>query len=86
MQGARLVKRLRRDVKALFRIDPSLGAAARLIGDRLVTTEKRIVQGLLDYALFLRAVRAEGDPASRGGPTFHDVEDLARHLNDLAAA
>lgn len=85
-QSARLVKRIRRVVKAYFRADPAVAAAVRTTGERLVAIEKRIVQGLLDYALFLRALRAEGDPASQGGPVFDDVEALARHLGDLAAA
>jgi hypothetical protein len=84
--SARLAKRIRKEVKAYFKTDPSLGAAARAVGDKLIATDKRIVEGLLDYALFLRALRAEGDPASRGGPVFDDAAALAKHLDTLAAA
>lgn len=83
---ARLEKRVRRDVKALFKVDPSIGAALRDVGQRLNRTDRRIVEALLDYALFLRAIRAEADPESRGGPVFDDPAALARHLDSLADA
>lgn len=82
----RLTKRIRRDVKAHFRVDPSLGAATRAVGDRLIATDKRIVEGLLSYALFLRALRADGDPDSRGGRTFDTPDDLGAYLDSLVAA
>lgn len=81
----RLNKQVRRDVKELFKIDPSLGAAGRTIGDALIATEKRIVEDLLDFALVLRAVWAEASGEDRGGQTFGDAETLKRHLDALAA-
>ncbi|GJE70286.1 hypothetical protein [Methylorubrum podarium] len=85
-QGARLQKRIAREVKTAFRTDPSLAAAHRAFGGRIVATEKRIVDALLDYALFLRAVRADIDPAARGGRTFETTDDLAGYLAGLGAA
>lgn len=84
--GARLQKRIAREVKAVFQSDPSLAAAHRAFGGRIVTTEKRIVDALLDYALFLRAVRAEIDPLARSGPTFDTSDGLANYLSGLGAA
>ncbi|MEH3120256.1 MAG: hypothetical protein PGN25_22415 [Methylorubrum populi] len=84
--GARLQKRIAREVKPVFQTDPSLAAAHRAFGGRIVATEKRIVDALLDYALFLRAVRAEIDSSTRGGPTFETSDSLARYLAGLGAA
>jgi hypothetical protein len=83
--GARLQKRIAREVKTAFQTDPSLAAAHRAFGGRIVATEKRIVDALLDYALFLRAVRAEIDPAARGGRVFEATDDLARYLASVGA-
>ncbi|MCJ2074061.1 hypothetical protein MKK68_00040 [Methylobacterium sp. E-016] len=83
--SSRLVKRIRREVKAMFEIDPSVAAAARDGGNRLIATDKKIVEALLDYALFLRALRAEGSGEAHGGPTFDNADDLQRHLDSLAA-
>jgi len=35
----------------------------------------------MDIALFLRAVRAQMDPESRGGPTFDDPKELKRYID-----
>jgi len=85
MLSRRLIKRVHRDVKGLFKIDPSLGAVGRTTGDALIATERRIVEDLLDFALVLRAVRAEASGEDRGGPMFDDAEALKRHLDALAA-
>lgn len=84
-QSARSDKRLRREVKTLFKVDPSVGAAAREYADRLLATDRRIVEALLDWALILRAIRAEGSGEARGGPVFDNADDLAKHLDALAA-
>jgi hypothetical protein len=85
-QGGRLQKRIAREVRATFQSDPSLAAAHRAFGGRIVATERRIVDALLDYALFLRAVRADIDPAARGGRTFETTDDLAGYLVGIGAA
>lgn len=85
-EAARLAKQIRRDVKAIFKIDPSLAAIYRSTGERLIAIDKRIIAVILDFALFLRASLAEFDPDSRGGPTFSNGADLAKHLESLLAA
>ncbi|MEN3238901.1 hypothetical protein PUR29_36310 [Methylobacterium ajmalii] len=85
-RGARAQRQITRDVKATFKVDPSLAAARRAFGARITATEKRVIEALLEYALFLRAVRAEINPASRGGQTFETMDDLERALASLGAA
>lgn len=85
MLAARLVKRVRREVKAMFKVEPSVAAVSRAAGQTLIATDKRIVEELLDFALVLRAIRAEAAGEDQGGPTFDDPADLKRYLDDLAA-
>lgn len=85
-RGASLQRKMAREVKAAFKVDPSVAAARRAFGGRIVATEKKVVDALLDYALFLRAVRADINPASRGGRTFDNAADLERQLASLGAA
>ena len=85
-RAAREERRHKRSVKASFASDPSVGAARRAFGQRIVAVEKRVIEALLDYALFLRAIRSEIDPRARGGPTFSSTADLQRHLAGLGAA
>ena len=86
LKARRADKQEGRIIKQLFKSDPSLAASRRTFGQKLIATEKRIVEAMLDYALFLRAVRAEIDPSSRGGPAFSDPRDLQKHLEGLVAA
>lgn len=79
-------KDIRRQVKAAFRRDPAVAAAIRETGERMIATDKRLQEELLDYALFLRAIRSDCDPESRGGPTFDNAEDLSSYLDSLVAA
>lgn len=83
---SRLKKRIARDVKRMFSVDPSVAAIMRAVGARLARTDERIVEGLLGLALYLRALRAEGDPESHGGLTFDDAAGLTRYLESLTAA
>jgi hypothetical protein len=85
-QQSRMAKRVRRDHKKLFAEDPSLAAVERAFASRVFATDDRIIEALLDYALFLRAFRAERDPEARGGPTFDDPAALKRHLDALIGA
>ncbi len=84
-QSGRLVKRIRRDVKAMFQADPSIGAVGRTAGAKLIATDRRIVDELLEFSLVLRSIRAEASGEDQGGPTFDDPEALKRHLDSLAA-
>jgi len=85
-QQSRMAKRVRRNHKRLFAEDPSLAAVERAFASRVFATDDRIIEALLDYALFLRAFRAERDPEARGGPTFDDPAALKRHLDALIGA
>lgn len=82
----RNAKHLARLVKQTFRTDPAVAAAYRSVGQRLIDLDKRLIGAALDYALFLRAIRAEADPRSRGGPVFDDPDALAAYLAGPAAA
>jgi hypothetical protein len=83
--SARLAKRIRRDVTALFKMDPSLGAVCRTIGDTLIATDKGIVERLLGCALVLRVLRAAASSGDRGAPACDDPGALRQYLDDLAA-
>ena len=52
----------------------------RQLDDRVGAAIGRFYAEGRDFALFLRALRAEVDPDSRGGPTFNSGEDLERYL------
>jgi hypothetical protein len=86
VQIARLRKRIDRDVKRMFAVDPSIAAVMRTVGQRLTAIDDRLVEGLLDLALYFRALKAEGDPASRGGEIFDDPNALQRHLESIISA
>lgn len=82
----RFAKKVERDAKRLFAIDPALGAAVRAVGQQLIEEDKRAIEAQLDYALFMRAFRAEFDPETRGGPVFNDPDDLEAYLRQATAA
>lgn len=84
--SARLAKRINRDVKAMFKQDPSVAAVQRSFGAEIIATEKRMISTLLDFALFLRTCRAQFDAESRGGKTFDSESDLSEYLSGLLAA
>lgn len=52
----------------------------RALQDRMAIRGRRRLEAVDDLVLFLRAMRAEADPGSRGGPTFEDPDALARHI------
>jgi hypothetical protein len=86
LQVVRLRKRIDRDVKRMFAIDPAVAAVMRTTGQQLTAVDERIVEGLLDLALYFRALRAEGDPSSREGEVFDDPKALQRHLESIISA
>lgn len=83
--SARMAKRIARDTKRDFARDPSLGAVRRAFGEKLLRIDQEVIESILDYALFLRAFRAERVPESRGGPTFGDAAELSRFLDSQLA-
>ncbi|MDN3627421.1 hypothetical protein [Methylobacterium isbiliense] len=46
----------------------------------MIALSERFFRGAQELDLFLRAVRAEMDPESRGGPTFDNPDDLEAYL------
>lgn len=68
------------DLTSMVAGDPAIGAAARDINRGLLETDDRVIEALLDYALFLRAFRAERHRAARGGPVFGPGDDLRDYL------
>ncbi|MCJ2140064.1 hypothetical protein [Methylobacterium sp. E-066] len=47
---------------------------------RLTDIGQRFLANGKEFALFLRALRAELDPETRGGPTFDNADDLEAYL------
>lgn len=77
---ARSIKQARRDVKTAFATDPSLGAVLRDAEKRFHIIEERVIDDLLEHALFVRAFKADRDPLAKGGPAFSKPEDLEEYL------
>ncbi|KAA2241125.1 hypothetical protein [Salinarimonas soli] len=78
----RLQKRMRRVEKTF---PPALRPRVKAQHDRMFSIGRRFYEEGLDYAAFLRAARAEFDPASRSGPTFDNPDDLERYLTQAIA-
>lgn len=83
--AARMQKRAERQAKFEAKSYPSVSLARRKILKRLLETDKRLIEAILDHALFIRALRSEIDPATQGAPTFSDATDLHRYLAGLGA-
>lgn len=52
----------------------------RAVHDRTISRDRRRLAAVDDLVLVLRAMRAEADPDSRGGPVFDDPEALERYI------
>lgn len=78
-------KHNRRSTKKLFALDPSAGAVARSVDARIRAIDVDVLDRMLDFALFLRAFRAERMPSARGGPVFDNEDDLGRYLDRVVA-
>ena len=77
----RLQRGFRKGQKEAHAISPRAGAALAEVDNRLFSYLKRDLEERMDIALFLRAVRAQMDPESRGGPTFDDPKELKRYID-----
>ena len=84
-RAAKARKLSERQAKAEMARSPSLAVARRQIARRVIATDKRLTDALLTYALFIRALRAELDPASQDAPTYSDTASLHDHLARLGA-
>jgi hypothetical protein len=76
----RMRKRGRADIKRAFANDPSIGAVFRTAINDLVRIEESMIEQLLDFALWLRGVKAAIDPDARGGLVFDNAGDLGNYL------
>ena len=57
-----------------------VSARMRALQGRMASRSRSRLVAVDELALFLRAMRAECDPDSRGGATFDDPDALERHL------
>ncbi|WP_342162145.1 hypothetical protein [Methylobacterium sp. SD21] len=78
-------KTVERQAKVDAKHSPSLALARRKVAARVFATDQRLIEALLDYTTFIRALRSEIDPANQGAPTFSDAASLRDHLARLGA-
>lgn len=83
---ARLQKSFRRQRKEANAISPIVAAAIAEIAKRSLQLAEQEIEERLDFALFMRALRAEFDPEARGGPTFDEPGALGRYLRSPLAS
>lgn len=83
--AARMQKRAERQAKFEAKLYPSVTVARRKILKRLLETDRRLIDAILDHALFIRALRSEIDPAAQEAPTFSEAADLRGYLAGLGA-
>ncbi|MDK1377081.1 MULTISPECIES: hypothetical protein [unclassified Sinorhizobium] len=82
----RMQKAFRRDQKAAEKISKSAADILREVDGRLLSHLERSIEARLEFALFMRAHRAELDTDSRGGPVFDNTTDLEAYLNSIMAS
>ncbi len=83
---ARRIRRLERwGAKDAADASPGDRDLVRRNNARLMAIADTYYRGAQDFALFLRAVRAEHDPEARGGPTFDDPDALEAYLLSAVA-
>ncbi len=78
-------KAFRRDQRQAAKLSKDAAAVLQEIDSRLLAARERELEERLDFALFLRACRAELDPDSRGGKTFGSAADLKSYLSSIAS-
>jgi hypothetical protein len=83
---ARLRKEFRRDHRRASRSSKAVLAILEDTDNRILRAHERALQERLDFALFLRACRAELDPDASGGETFENPADLERHLRSFLSS
>ena len=82
----RLRKAFRRDQRLAAKISREASAVLKEVDSRFLAARERELQERLDFALFLRACRAELDPDSRGSQAFDDTADLKAYLISIASS
>lgn len=82
---AQFKKRIARDLKRFGRVrDPSVSAVMRDTARKLLVLDERVLAELLDYALFVRAVRAERTPDNGPLHQFSDASEMRGFLRHNA--
>ena len=82
----REVARFRKDVRREERdAPPSKRLEVERLGRRMLAACERFFEQGLEFAIFLRALRAEVDPTPQNGISFDDPEALERFLMTDAA-
>jgi hypothetical protein len=78
LMAARMRKKMAKQIKLMFRLDPAMAAVTRSASNRFDQAEQRSIEALLDYVLFLRAFRAAGTERRPIGPKIDkpDLSDL----------
>ena len=77
----RIAKRYKKAVAQSEKgLKPDVARRVRQLHDRVGAAIESFYDEGRDLALFLRALRAEVDPDSRGGPTFSSGDDLEGYL------
>lgn len=84
-RSAKLQRGVERQARAEAKASPSVALARRKVAARIIATDKRLIEAVLDYAMFIRAMKSEMDPAARDAPTYSDTDSLRDHLARLGA-
>ena len=79
-ERTKMAKKAVRRNKKLFAAEPSLGAVSKALSSQLRRQDDRIIEAILDHALFLRSVRAERDQDNAPHPVFDDPDVMMKHL------
>lgn len=82
----RLRKAFRRDQRQAAKLSREAAAVLKEVDSHFLDARERELQERLDFALFLRACRAELDPDSGGGKAFDDAADLKTYLMSIASS
>lgn len=79
------VKTVRKTSRAVGFLAPALGRIFEDVGQSMLFQEKRLIDGVLDHVLWMRAVLASHDPVTERGPRFSDPEALKQYLRSARA-
>jgi hypothetical protein len=82
---ARMSKTFRRSRKRIATVNVNGAELIKELDDKIIELAAMELSERSDMALFLRALRAEIDPASRGGRVFSDPDSLRRDLSKMSA-
>ena len=84
--GERLDKAYGRQEQEAAKLSSRHRDVVREIADREAEILRKQIEEKLNFALFLRALRAELNPDARGGPVFKGGKGIREHLEKALAA